>query len=303
MLGLLGPERRGQDHRRADAHHAARPDGGTARVLGVDVAERPAAGAGHHRPRRASTPRSTRTSPAARTCAGRQAHAPAGVGRSAPAPTSCSSTSRSTHAADRVARTYSGGMRRRLDLAAALVHRAAGAVPRRAHHRPRPAGPQRAVGRDRGPRRRRHHRAAHHAVPRGGRHARRQHRGHRPRLRDRRGHRHRAQGTARGHGDRGRASATTTPRRAPPSCSRRSAPSSRDGKLVRVSVPGGDGAGSMLEAVRVLDAARLEPATLVLREPTLDDVFLELTGHAAETTTATTRDGTGSTGDGRRAAR
>jgi len=38
----------------------------------------------------------------------------------------------------------------------------------------------------------------------------------------------------------------------------------------------------MLETVRVLDDARLEPATLVLREPTLDDVFLSLTGHAAE---------------------
>jgi len=56
----------------------------------------------------------------------------------------------------------------------------------------------------------------------------------------------------------------------------------RDGKLVHLSVPGEHGAGSMLETVRVLDDARLEPATLVLREPTLDDVFLSLTGHAAE---------------------
>jgi ABC-2 type transport system ATP-binding protein len=54
---------------------------------------------------------------------------------------------------------------------------------------------------------------------------------------------------------------------------------SRDGKLVRVSVPGGAGPSSMLEAVRVLDGARLDPAAMVLREPTLDDVFLELTGH------------------------
>ena len=35
----------------------------------------------------------------------------------------------------------------------------------------------------------------------------------------------------------------------------------------------------MLETVRVLDADHLEPVTMVLREPTLDDVFLELTGH------------------------
>jgi daunorubicin resistance ABC transporter ATP-binding subunit len=54
---------------------------------------------------------------------------------------------------------------------------------------------------------------------------------------------------------------------------------SREGKLVRVSVPGGAGPRSMLDAVRILDAEQLDPATMVLREPTLDDVFLELTGH------------------------
>jgi ABC-type multidrug transport system ATPase subunit len=57
--------------------------------------------------------------------------------------------------------------------------------------------------------------------------------------------------------------------------------STADGRLVRVKVSGGEGARSMLEAVRVLDGAQLEPAAMVLREPTLDDVFLELTGHAA----------------------
>jgi ABC-2 type transport system ATP-binding protein len=54
----------------------------------------------------------------------------------------------------------------------------------------------------------------------------------------------------------------------------------RDGKVVGVNVTGGGGASVMLEAVRVLDRAHLDPATLVLREPTLDDVFLELTGRA-----------------------
>jgi ABC-2 type transport system ATP-binding protein len=54
---------------------------------------------------------------------------------------------------------------------------------------------------------------------------------------------------------------------------------SSDGKLVRVSVPGGAGPKLMLEAVRLLDGDHLDPATMVLREPTLDDVFLELTGH------------------------
>jgi ABC-2 type transport system ATP-binding protein len=44
----------------------------------------------------------------------------------------------------------------------------------------------------------------------------------------------------------------------------------------------GDSATAMLETVRALDAAGLQPTTLALREPTLDDVFLELTGHVAE---------------------
>jgi ABC-2 type transport system ATP-binding protein len=52
----------------------------------------------------------------------------------------------------------------------------------------------------------------------------------------------------------------------------------RDGKLVQVKVAGGEGPRAMLEAVRILDAEHLDPATMVLREPTLDDVFLELTG-------------------------
>jgi ABC-2 type transport system ATP-binding protein len=53
-----------------------------------------------------------------------------------------------------------------------------------------------------------------------------------------------------------------------------------EGKEVRVNVA--DGAQAMLEAVRVLDAGRLEPRAMALREPTLDDVFLTLTGHPAE---------------------
>jgi ABC-2 type transport system ATP-binding protein len=43
-----------------------------------------------------------------------------------------------------------------------------------------------------------------------------------------------------------------------------------------------DGARVVLDVVRALDHARLEPETLNVREPTLDDVFLSLTGHKAE---------------------
>jgi ABC-2 type transport system ATP-binding protein len=43
-----------------------------------------------------------------------------------------------------------------------------------------------------------------------------------------------------------------------------------------------DGARVVLDVVRSLDRAQLEPTTLNVREPTLDDVFLSLTGHKAE---------------------
>ena len=48
---------------------------------------------------------------------------------------------------------------------------------------------------------------------------------------------------------------------------------------IAVQVP--NGASDVLAAVRALDGAGLAVETLDVREPTLDDVFLELTGHAA----------------------
>ncbi|HEY3724795.1 MAG TPA: ATP-binding cassette domain-containing protein [Acidimicrobiia bacterium] len=57
-------------------------------------------------------------------------------------------------------------------------------------------------------------------------------------------------------------------------------PVGTEGHMLRVSVS--DGPTAMLEIVRVLDRAELVPITMVLREPTLDDVFIELTGHKAE---------------------
>jgi ABC-2 type transport system ATP-binding protein len=43
-----------------------------------------------------------------------------------------------------------------------------------------------------------------------------------------------------------------------------------------------DGARVVLRVVRALDEANLEPSALNIRKPTLDDVFLTLTGHKAE---------------------
>src|SRR5579862_1103440 len=49
-----------------------------------------------------------------------------------------------------------------------------------------------------------------------------------------------------------------------------------------VELKANDGARVAIDVVRALDHEGLEPVALALREPTLDDVFLELTGHGAE---------------------
>jgi ABC-2 type transport system ATP-binding protein len=50
----------------------------------------------------------------------------------------------------------------------------------------------------------------------------------------------------------------------------------------RISVPVERGTTALVEAVRRLDAAGIEPDELEIRKPTLDDVFLKLTGQKAE---------------------
>ncbi len=50
----------------------------------------------------------------------------------------------------------------------------------------------------------------------------------------------------------------------------------------RVVVPVDGGAGDLIEFLRRLDRAQVEVSDVGLRRPTLDDVFLQLTGHAAE---------------------
>jgi daunorubicin resistance ABC transporter ATP-binding subunit len=56
------------------------------------------------------------------------------------------------------------------------------------------------------------------------------------------------------------------------------------GKTVEVNV--NDGPRVVTEALRILEAAGIAPTTLALREPSLDDVFLALTGHRTEEETA-----------------
>jgi hypothetical protein len=53
----------------------------------------------------------------------------------------------------------------------------------------------------------------------------------------------------------------------------------------------------LINALRALDGADMSPASLTVREPSLDDVFLSLTGKHAE---AEAQDGEGSEETGRR---
>src|SRR3954447_18425767 len=55
-----------------------------------------------------------------------------------------------------------------------------------------------------------------------------------------------------------------------------------DEHVRRISVPVGTGTASLVEALRRLDASGIAVSDVALRRPTLDDVFLTLTGHMAE---------------------
>ncbi len=71
-----------------------------------------------------------------------------------------------------------------------------------------------------------------------------------------------------------------------------------DNTTCEITVPvGSDGPGILTEAVRRLDAEKIQLADIGLRRPSLDDVFLVLTGHTAE---QTAEDGQGEQTDGKR---
>jgi ABC-type multidrug transport system ATPase subunit len=54
----------------------------------------------------------------------------------------------------------------------------------------------------------------------------------------------------------------------------------REGTTLRLST--NDGARVLIDVLRTLDGAAMSPATLAVHEPSLDDVFLALTGRHAE---------------------
>ena len=210
--------------------------------------------------------------PAARVCRAR---------RRRPGRASCWTRSSLTDAADRATKTYSGGMRRRLDLAASLVGRPQVLFLDEPTTGLDPRGRNELWDMIRNLRGRRRHGAADHAVPRRGRPARRRHRRDRPRP----GHRHRHAGGAQGE-DR-RTDARGTAGRSRPICrpwsrwSAELADTTPEVDRPTVHAPVADPA-VLPVAVRRLDDAGIVIAELALRSSSLDEVFLTLTGQPAE---------------------
>jgi ABC-2 type transport system ATP-binding protein len=122
VLGLLGPNGAGKTTAVRILTTILRPDGGRAEVLGLDVADHPQAVresiglAGQY-----AAVDENLTGRENLRLVGRLAHLPRAQLR--PRADELLDRFGLTDAADRPAKTYSGGMRRRLDLAAALVHR------------------------------------------------------------------------------------------------------------------------------------------------------------------------------------
>jgi len=57
---------------------------------------------------------------------------------------------------------------------------------------------------------------------------------------------------------------------------------SLDEGLRKVSAPVTTGATALIEVLRLLDAGGIHPLDVALKRPSLDDVFMSLTGHVAE---------------------
>lgn len=60
----------------------------------------------------------------------------------------------------------------------------------------------------------------------------------------------------------------------------------RDDARLRLSLAATQGSRTLADVIRALDAAKVEPLDVSLRRPTLDDVFLALTGRPAEEVSA-----------------
>jgi ABC-2 type transport system ATP-binding protein len=66
----------------------------------------------------------------------------------------------------------------------------------------------------------------------------------------------------------------------------RISPSATHTDIRTISAPVTTGSVALMEALRALDEAKIHPLDIALKRPSLDDVFLSLTGHVAEETVA-----------------
>ena len=215
VLGLLGPNGAGKTTTVRVLTTLLSPDARPARGRRGRRASptRPGSAAGSGSP--ASTRPSTSTSPATRTwrwSGGSTTSAGAGAGeRARELLDAVRAGRRGQPAGEDLLRRHAPPPRPRRRARG----RPRGDLPRRADDRARPEGPPRHVGGDRLAGRGRDDAAAHHAVPRGGRPARRRHRGDRPRPGHRPGHLERAEGADRRRARRAdRASTATSSSRA-----------------------------------------------------------------------------------------
>ena len=208
-----------------------------------------------------------------------------------------------TDAADRVVKTYSGGMRRRLDLGSALIGRSAPADPRRADHRPRPAQPDRDVGR--------------HPEPRASEGTTllltTQYLEEADELADTIAVVDHGKIIARGTADElksGLGGERIEVDRASPRRPQRatgilaacgSGEVALDEHTRELTVQAEGGAKALVQVLRDLDEAGIAIDDIGLRRPTLDDVFIALTGHAAEPSADDAEKPKPATGDGRAA--
>ena len=145
VVGLLGPNGAGKTTLVRILSTLIAPDGGTARIAGFDVERQPTAV-------RRCIGLAGQYAAVDETLTGRENLEMVGrlsrLSKRLAAERAAEVLERVslTDAADRQLKTYSGGMRRRIDLGAGLVARPAGAAARRAHHRARSREPSRPLG-------------------------------------------------------------------------------------------------------------------------------------------------------------
>ena len=121
VLGLLGPNGAGKTTAVRVLTTLLRPNSGSARVAGFDVVRERRRAPQPHRPRRAVRGRGREPDRLREPRDGGPALPPAAGRGRASGPSELLNSFELDEAAGRLVRTYSGGMRRRLDLAASLV--------------------------------------------------------------------------------------------------------------------------------------------------------------------------------------